>query len=92
MDRKEYRAIYKCRFCGKLDDSIGMGATLPIVTRMALDVIRTGDARLSNIDGMGVQSENVHFCGGGNVGISDFIGFELRTKNEDKEVGKCQDT
>lgn len=86
MDRKEYRAIYKCRLCGKLDDSIGMGATLPIVTRMALDVIRTGDARLSNVDGMGVQSENVHFCGGGTVGISDFIGFELRTKDEGKEV------
>lgn len=53
MDRKEYRAIYKCRLCGELDDSIGMGATLPIVTRMALDVIRTGDARLSSVDGMG---------------------------------------
>ena len=86
MDREEYRAVYKCRLCGELDDSIGMSATMPIAFRMALDVICTGDARLSNIDGMGVQSENVHLCGDGNVGISDFIGFELRTKNEGKEV------
>lgn len=85
MDRKEYRAVYKCRLCGELDDSIGMGATTQTVVRMGLDVIRTGDARLSALDGLGVQSENLHFCKGGSVGISDFIGFSLKTKKSEEE-------
>ena len=74
-DRKEFRAVYKCRLCGECDDSTGFGGTTITAIRMATEVIHDGDARLSKGDGIGVQRESVHYCKNGGVGIADFVGF-----------------
>lgn len=77
MKKCVYHVVYKCRLCGKTDESSTIGATRLKLLQMMHEVDTTGDAYLSPTDGLGVHKVQTHFCKDGSMGLADFIGFRF---------------
>lgn len=77
MKKRVYHVVYKCRLCGKTDESSIFGVTLMKLNQMMDEVDATGDAYLSPTDGIGVHKVSRHYCKDGSMGIADFIGFRF---------------
>lgn len=90
MEKRVYHVVYKCRLCGKTDESSTIGATRLKLLQLMHEVDTTGDAYLSPTDGIGVHKVQTHFCKDGSMGIADFIGFrfveEFHMEQEDKDA------
>lgn len=72
---REHRFLYRCRACGKIDDSTGIGANDGTSIFRALDVLL--DTWDIYKHGAGAPKMlDLHHCADGiTVGVSDFIGM-----------------
>lgn len=66
-----YKAIYKCRLCGRIESDCVTGSEA-IVNRCMQDVVNGIDSKQTLFSG----KYNIHFCNDGSFGLSDFQGFK----------------
>ena len=68
----EYRAIYKCRLCGKEFVSAATGSADIAIKHMV--TVTTGIKPLEFI-GNPIEETSMHSCKDGSMGLADFLGF-----------------
>ena len=68
----EYRAIYKCRLCGKEFVSAATGSADIAIKHMVR--VTTGIKPLEFI-GNPIEETSMHSCKDGSMGLADFLGF-----------------
>ena len=69
---KEARFLYKCRLCGKVDDSLctGVQNAMPRL----IEAVLFGKSVCGK--GMGVNMFDTHCCEDGSMGVTDLIGYD----------------
>ena len=69
---KESRFLYKCRLCGKIDDSLCTAEenAMPRLTECVIFGKSVGGK------GMSVDMFGTHCCEDGTMGVSDLIGYD----------------
>lgn len=77
MEKRVYHVVYKCRLCGKTDETCTLGATHLKLLQLLNELDTTGHAYLSPTDGLGVHKVSQHHCKDGSMGLADFIGFRF---------------
>lgn len=81
-----YRALYKCRLCGEIDDSLVTDNEILVVLTMATLCVG-GSLPQSCGNSNVIQAPtlySIHICKDGNHGFSDFVGYrtDVGDKNE----------
>lgn len=71
---KQTRFIYKCRKCGKLDDSLGTGANPVFVTQLLVKAIM----ELESEHAQAPKLLTLHYCNENETGVADLVGSEVR--------------
>jgi hypothetical protein len=79
---RTFRAIYKCRLCGKRFEEESCSGGIAFDATMTL----TGQNDYY-VDGCGIGSHLrwIHNCENGGIGLADFCGFKLWEENDNNK-------
>lgn len=72
---KTGKLLYKCRKCGKIDDSLT--TCFEYAEECLCKMIATGMADVKTNNGYSISAVNWHKCKDGGIGITDIIGVGL---------------
>lgn len=64
----EYRATYKCRFCGETFTGAITGKKIAKTETLMIACGSSGE--------YGTQRKMMHDCNSGHIGLADFLGFQ----------------